>query len=239
MTEYEQGLQGVNIESFSKENPPTPTQVVQTATLYAQVFAGYPWFEVNRCPNCESYYDQGSSAGDSCTKCDGGIIGPAYPLDKTVTDIVEALDKPGASMFLAEFSGQIVGFAWTNLRDTDEYLKRFRSMSPEIGQEVASVLSRDHDLYSLAEIGVAQDMRGRGIGKELFIRQVASGLKYNLIQTAWTRHDTIIAPICLKSGFRQVFGPELVLENGRATLTKKDIIGRSPTDPDRVLFIKT
>jgi GNAT superfamily N-acetyltransferase len=237
MKEKETNKEIVNFEKFSVEYRPTPKTLSDTAKLFGEVFSGYPWFEVNKCTNCETMYGENSKVGEDCTKCHNPLV-KAYPIEEVTQFIASNFKSNGIAMFLALKEDEVVGFAWGNLKRTEDYINKFGKYSDAAKQTIISNFGKSENFFYLAELGVAQNLRGQGLGKNLLIKLINEGLKYKVPISAWTRFETMVTPMCIKLGFKQIFGPEVMLENNKVKLTGKIITGLDPEMSERVLFVK-
>jgi len=223
----ELGDGAIVIRKFSSERP-SNQQLTQTAQTFAEVFAGYPWYEASQCSSCEQYSPQETLIGQTCPHCEKGIMKAAYPLESTVTMLEEQLTQKASVMYLAEQDGRVAGFVWGNLRTAKDLLKKFDG----------KVQVTDDEIFSASEIGILSSLRGKGIGKTLLRYMMLDATLLGKPVSVWTRSDTVLTPICLKYGFTQVFGPEVSLENGVSQLTGNVISAVDEQTPERVFFVK-
>ncbi len=91
-----------------------PDAYPEIVTTYREAFAGDPWYEVSKCPRCESGYSA-SLPGNICGACGDTTGGEAYPS----RELVRRFDQLGAtrptSWYVERDSeGQIIvaGIAW-------------------------------------------------------------------------------------------------------------------------------
>ena len=217
-------------------DPPPPFISIQTAQLFAEVFSGHPWYERMKCSECDSYFKDAHPEGTICADCKQGLITPAYPIDKTTLMINDIFLKPNHRMFLIE-NGGIVGFAWGYTRSAEETVNRFGPHAEEALNQIRSLSNNSSLIFTAAEIGIRENMRGKGYGKLLLTKLLEQARVIQAPVTIWTRSDTILAPICLKMGFTQIFGPELILVQGKSTLTGNKLIGLDKNTPERILFL--
>lgn len=225
-------------EIFTKENRPSKKEVEQVAVLFAKVFAGEPWNEVNKCDECEILSGPDVLTGHTCSDCKRGTLGEAYPFKETVDMINETSEKGGFRMVLLSDNNNIVGFAWGHLRNVEEYYEKFDKYSSESKELLKIFFNGAKQFFSLAEIGLDDDYRGKGFGKILVQTMVNEARAYNSPVAVWTGSDAILTPICLKEGFLQTFGPKVFLNNGKIIMTGQNVSGSDKTTPERVLFVK-
>ena len=58
--------EGISIMKFTQESRPSTILVEETAKVFIQVFAGHPWFEVNKCGNCGHFFGPNNRFGETC-----------------------------------------------------------------------------------------------------------------------------------------------------------------------------
>ena len=141
-------------------------------------------------------------------------------------------------MYLLNSNERVAGFAWGYLEVPEKMCLIFEEKYRQV--LIKQVLSHSifDDTFSIAEMGIMNTAQGRGWGKLLFAQLVHEANTHNAITTVWTRADTSLTPICLKSKFKQLFGPEVILNpEGKTTLTGEIILDQDPTMPERVFFI--
>lgn len=230
----------VAISRYSKETP-DPLVVKDIALVFAEVFAGYPWYEVFKCNGCDSYFDSDVVLGQLCACCGKDYTSIAYPLDETEEMIRQQFSNEWHALYLSHSHNdkkRVEGFAWgskRSLEQTTQYLpENLRSATT---QEIQRFAITNDRFFAISEIGVREEVRGKGLGKILFNFLVEEARLQMACATVWTRSDTVLTPICLKAGFTQVFGPEMQIENGRVANTGKIIVGQHSATPERVMFI--
>lgn len=214
---------------------PTAEQLEQVAKLFGEVFAGPPWCEVTRCSGCMKFSGLGSRMGGRCLRCGTGVLEQAYPPRRMQKVIGGLLNTPGATLYLID-AGGIRGFAWGHPQPVAEVVGGFpkglrRKIIQTIIERTGSSL-----VFSLAEIGIQKEYRGRKWGKLLFLRQIEDARERNLPIIVNTRSDTRVVPMCFRVGMVQIFGPEVVLGEKGVRLTGKNLIGIGNEMPERVLF---
>lgn len=215
---------------------PTAEQLEQAAKLFGEVFAGPPWCEVTKCNGCMKFSGLGSKIGGRCLCCGIGVLEPAYPPRRMQEVIGGLLSTPGATLYLID-AGGIRGFAWGYPQPIAEAIGGFpKGLRRRIVQTVKEITGSSL-VFSLAEIGIQKEYRGRRWGKLLFLRQIEDARERNLPIVVNTRSDTNLAPMCLAIGMGQVFGPEVVLNEKGVRLTGKDLIGIDNEMPERVFFV--
>jgi len=225
---------------FTQESRPSTILVEETAKVFIQVFAGHPWFEVNKCGNCGHFFGRNNRFGETCPRCTTGILESAYTKEERVATISELFEKPNATVYLVENQGHVEGFAWGYPRSLEKSILKFEdSVKPLVANRLKESLSASAktQFYSIAEIGLRETLRGKGLGKTLLSKLLNDAQKLDAVATVWTRKDTLLAPICHKAGFAQIFGPELVIKNGKVVETGTIIAGVDKDTPERVFYV--
>ncbi len=239
MVEKQENTTGISIFYFDKDNRPTAQQIGETTKLYADVFAGHPWYEVNTCADCGKHFGSDSSIETPCSNC-GGVLAPAYPEEQTRKQIEDFFDKPNATMYLAESEGKIKGFAWGFLRETSELVstKFAGENSTQFSLAIREAIPQERMFY-INEVGVNKDLRGRGLGKLLVDNLLTIANQLDVPAALTTRIDTVLTPICLKTGFKQTFGQEVVIgQNGKVVVTGRTLVGLKD-EPERTFFVRS
>lgn len=215
---------------------PTAEQLEQAAKLFGEVFAGPPWYEATKCSGCMKFSGLGSRVGGRCLRCGIGVLKQAYPPRRMQKVIGGLLNTPGATLYLID-AGEIRGFAWGYPQPVTEVVGGFpKGLRRRIIQTIREITGSSL-VFSLAEIGIQKEYRGRKLGKLLFLRQIKDARERNLAIIVNTRSDTHLVPLCLSAGMKQIFGPEVVLSERGVELTGKDLIGIDNKIPERVLFV--
>lgn len=217
---------------------PDPETIQQIALLYSEVFGGHPWYEIYKCNSCESYFGQDTQLGQPCTCCASDYTTQAFPQNEIILMVENLFQNPGMVMHLLD-ADQVHGFAWGNLVNIEQTVSRFSDEQTRlaVAAEIARYTGGHEKFFTIAEIGCREELRGKGLGKLLLNTLLQDANAQNASATVWTRSDTILTPICLKTGFKQVFGPEMQILDGKAVGTGKVIVGNDPTTPERVMFI--
>lgn len=214
----------------ARREPITAETVEQTAKLFSEVFGGSPWNEKGKCTGCGKY--SGESLG-VCASCGTGILTPAYPVPDMVSRIVRQTERARGSLYLLVDS-RVVGFAWGHAERLDNIAGGGKlALRRELSKYTANGW-----VFTAAEVGIDVRYRGLGFGKYLLSRLLNDGSSYGLSTTVWTRSDTALAPICVKFGLTQVYGPRVVLEDGVLHETGEVLIERDSETPQRVMFVR-
>jgi drug/metabolite transporter (DMT)-like permease/GNAT superfamily N-acetyltransferase len=143
----------------------------ETSELFAQVFAGSPWFEIKRCRNCGERYGGGDDLerfhdGDLCRNC-------GQPLDlvdfwgegRALEVYEDALKQPGfIGIGARNDEGRMIGFSWGfAVPHTDTPSVHFSTIS---GLLARSGLDPARTFYA-AETGVAPEYQKHGVGSRM------------------------------------------------------------------------
>lgn len=234
-----ESLGDMSVLKFTEGNFPPTECLIETANLYMEVFAGHPWYEVGRCMACDQISNVKPFVGNQCPHCSSKDIESAYKEKDVVFEMIDYSSKPGAVIYLLESDSNIAGFAWGRPKSVDETVAKFEGEVKTKETEILNNIlgSREH-VFSISEIGVQDKFRGMGMGKVLVDRILTDAQRQNFPATVWTRYDTVLTPICLNRGFTQIYGPEVVINNGKTTLTNNVIIETNKQTPERVFFIK-
>ena len=142
-------------------------QLPTITTLYKDVFAAPPWNEAYRCTCCNQSFGQDTPPNTQC--CDQSVV-EYYPLDQTTEEIRQCLSLTRARIALALNDNDLVGFSW-GWQDTLEATNASKfSLKPEECEKLCSLtgLSADDPFFYLSELGVRQDFRGKGLGRQLY-----------------------------------------------------------------------
>jgi len=229
----------VSVLRFSEKTRPSDIQLSQAAQLYAEVFGGYPWFEVSTCADCGQFFGPESSVVNPCTNC-GGSLSAAYPEERVKEQISDLLERPGAALYLVESGNKIRGFAWGFMREVSELIStKFgdedkKEFAPAIKQALST-----NTVFYINEVGLDDKLRGKGMGKMLMTKLLDEANLLNLPVALSTRVDTVLTPICLRLGFKQIFGQEAILDkNGNVVLTENIIVGKRKKEPGQTFFVR-
>lgn len=140
--------------------------IMGIAKAYQQTFAGYPWFEGYKCPECGEGFPL-THTEKTCTKCSS----PGKPVllidywltDTIISDFNREMTKHGAICIVAKLDEKIIGFTWgynvqSNL-ELDSHLD-----APDLHQRHRG------EYFYLDEVAVVPDYQKKGIGKKLVTR---------------------------------------------------------------------
>ncbi|KKU38120.1 MAG: hypothetical protein UY06_C0004G0031 [Candidatus Amesbacteria bacterium GW2011_GWA2_47_70] len=152
------------------------SNLVPIARLYAQAFAGWPWFEVGLGPGCGEFRSE--QPGQPCP-CGCGTLSPAYPETETADYIIKEITKPLAVALLAVSNSQLAGFAWgfqmTGSQFAQEKYKN-SSSRPQIIQTVGT-----QTYFYISEVGVDPLYQSNGAGTQLSISLAQGNLGLPLL----------------------------------------------------------
>lgn len=201
------------IETLSNQSDLLPV-----ARLYAQVFAGWPWFEVSLGPGCGEF--RPDQPGLLCP-CGCGILTPAYPPTETVAYIVKEITRPLAVALLAILDNRPVGFAWGFQMSGKQFTKDKYKKPASRPQVLRAV--RDQTYFYISEVGVDPLSQGNGLGTQLSVSLAQQNPGRPLLMR--TNQDS----------------PMLTIATGRLAMTPVIASWLSATDPEnvnRVILVK-
>ena len=104
-------------------------KIPEVAEVYAKVFAGWPWFEVSKGPECGKFYGPDFEVGAACP-CGCGALQEAYPKEETVNYIFKELSRPLLNAFIYLFNQKVGGDEKAHqlyLSRKNRYAYRFRA----------------------------------------------------------------------------------------------------------------
>lgn len=146
--------------------------------LYAEVFAGPEWFELEKCSHCGRAYPgpegtrKGSfSQGEACWNDECGkplelLSFYMDPEDRLAERIIaDARSRPGfVGLVAVGESRELRGFSWGyGLPATDSPSVRFS----EVSSRIAEAGIRPEDCFYAAETGILPDAQRAGLGRAL------------------------------------------------------------------------
>lgn len=203
-----------DIETSTYKGKETLSRVILAALakLYAITFGSAPWFEVGRCPKCETFY---SEKGIPCPK-DGIFVEEAYPLEQTIEYIRRDLARPQSVIILSQDpeSEELISFAWGYQTTIKEFLEQKYQQDQEVQHqfmtlfEIGFLLSPDSPILYISEMGTAPQWRGRGLATyaiKLLLEQ-AKDLSLPVITRTIVDSPSIYS-IAIKLGMTQISGP--------------------------------
>lgn len=213
-----------------KIEPLRTDDLVSTAKLYADVFAGEPWKEVNRCDICHTFFGPDTQVGQPCPK-DGSPLGPAYPLDETVEYIKTEIDHEDGTAFILKDdqpSGRIKGFAWGySFESPKEYADK-KYHTSETAQRVLDVLQSagvGGKFFYLSETGIVPDIRGQGLSTMLTGKLIEVAENKELPAVLRTNEASPVVKIAKRFDMKLIMGGESGVMDGE--------------NPERVLFVRS
>ena len=193
-------------------NPIKPEDIPRTSQIYAEVFAGNPWYEISKCNNCGQFGSNSPEEKTSCSHCESGTLSlPAYPKDSTKKYIFEELSKPDAVGLLAIYlnsandNEQLAGFGW-GYRMTDKEFVSEKYSSEEMGETILELLINSSIFYYISEVGVIETLQGQGIGKKLTHRLMDHGQNSQGIILLRTNESSSMRYIAEKFGMIPIVG---------------------------------
>lgn len=139
-------------------------------SLYTDVFAAPPWNEAFACSACGSSFPLGS--GNSM--CCGKNVSEYYPYPETKTSIEECFVNTRSRIALilndAEKNSRLAGFAWGWEESISSLNKRKLELPEQTFEELCAKcgIEREDPLFYFSEFGVRQELRGKGLGKQMY-----------------------------------------------------------------------
>lgn len=143
-------------------------RVPEIARVYAEVFAGPPWFEVSACSRCGNF--SGSSAAEKqLCSCGGSFRNTAYPQKETEQYIRKELARQSAlGLWLAVGFKDLkaLGFGW-GYASSNDALASQKYKTDALQQTVRELLANTGAFFYISEVGVLPTLQGEGWGKAL------------------------------------------------------------------------
>lgn len=196
----------INIDSF-KENSERVGLIAET---YAQVFAGWPWYEVSKGVGCGNFYGPSLPPGSPCP-CGCGTLALAYPQEETSEYINAELSKPDAIGKVATESGVIVGFGW-GYKLSGKYFAE-NKYRDEFFKETLNNLLGESYYYYISEVGVLPQVQGKGVGTKITTSLSLNGAFLNLPLLMRTNIDSPMVKIAQKLGMTAIVSPFLDIKD--------------------------
>lgn len=221
-------------------DPLAEEDIMQTALLYAEVFAGPPWNEYTVCGSCEQFQGQETQVGDNCPHCEG-TLQEAYPLQSQTETIRKEISKENAAAFiLREEDGTIKAFAWGFSYDSAEAFANTKYHEATMQSDIKSLL-QEKDItgpfFYLSEVGIHPDYRNNGLANTLsgLLVQEAKAKDMSLVMR--TNAKSPMVAVAKKFGMSQIMGPEVYTFNNAVGTTDKVIGFQDRENEDRILFL--
>lgn len=228
----------MNIETFNPIKDIRETK--QLAKVYAQVFGADPWLEVTRCPGEKKFFGQETKPGEKCG-C-GSILDEAYPEDDTIQYILDDSQKASALVLVAKDGSQIVGFSWAYVVENARAFTEEKYREQALKRQIEDTLVRSGvwgRLYYFSETGLLPNYRGNGTTNDFYRQRLEVAEELGLPSLVRTRWDSPIVAAAQKFEFRQVMGPEVLVQNREIVKTGPIVNGLLDSEnPERVLFVK-
>ncbi len=186
-----------------------PGDYKETAKVYAEVFAGHPWYEVTRCDTCHDFFGPNTSIGQACPK-DGTPLGAAYPLEETTDYISEELRNPnGVGFALKDESDRIHGFGWGYSIHEPEKYAAHKYHKPETIEQVTGTLRANgitDEFYYVSEVGVVSEERVHGFGRQMTANLLAVADVLQQPTVLRTNEDSPMARIARRLEMKAIMG---------------------------------
>ncbi len=220
-------------------DPRGEEDIIQTAALYAEVFAGPPWNEYTVCGSCEKFQGQETLVGDGCPHCEG-TLQEAYPLQAQTETIRKEISKDNAAAFiLREEDGKIKAFAWGFSYDSAETFANTKYHDATMQSDMQSLL-QDKGItgpfFYLSEVGIHPDYRNNGLANTLSELLVQEAKAKDMSLVMRTNVKSPMVAVAKRFGMSQIMGPEVYTFNNAVGTTGKIIGFQDRENEDRVLF---
>ena len=202
---------------------PDSNRISSVALLYANVFAGWPWFEVSKGPVCQKFYGPDFKPGATCP-CGCGTLKEAYPKEATITYINQELSKPLAYGETILFEDKPVGFGWGYELSGQEFAET-KYRLPESRNMIQELIGKDNIYFYISEVGIIPDMQENGLGTRITTSLVDTGSSRGLPLLMRTNASSPMVKIAQKSGMLAIIGPKLEFVDQE--------------NPERIVFRKT
>ena len=208
-------------------NPGQRPDYSSLAEVYAQVFSGYQWYEVTRCPTKGPVSGQDKELGQLCTCCEDApqVLTVAYPREETATYIEEELSLPGTIGMLGILNGpggmgyrDIIAFSWAICTSPEDLaIRKWRTSEARAKiSEALAPYSQDGQLLFGSEVGVLPGYQSEGIGTRLMQARLSAVEQAGLNLAGRTLAGSPMSKIYTRLGFRQL--DCLDLDNPNRTL---------------------
>ena len=196
------------LSNFDKFSPDLPI----VARSYAEVFSGFPWYEVSRCDSCGTFGSSLPEASSSCLKCGTGVLKlEAYPLDETVDYIKEELSHRtphgilGATVDFGERGMRVEGFGWGYGLSKLELVEA-KYHSGEMQEMVCRLLTEHPVFFYVSEVGGIPDLQRKGLGTDLTTSLVEYATQYHRAIVLRTNEDSGMRKIAERLGMKPMYG---------------------------------
>ncbi|MEI6378795.1 MAG: GNAT family N-acetyltransferase [Candidatus Falkowbacteria bacterium] len=158
------------------------------ARCYQEVFAGYPWNEYKKCPDCGVRWGKEDAPEDGrCSKCDATpVLVDFWAKEDVINDFQKQLQSSSGVLCVAVNSrDEITGFC-SGYETTPEELEKHLQL-PELAKWLRCYFPNGVRFGYQDEIGVLDSYRGQKIATELFKKRMedfkASGLDIAVLRT--------------------------------------------------------
>jgi predicted GNAT family acetyltransferase len=185
------------------------SDLTPVARLYADVFAGPPWGEYTKCPECNTFYGLRTKVGDLCSNKCRTPLTLAYPLDETVKYIAEELSKPKSKGLLIGEGSEVKAFAWGYAFNSAEQFIQEKYHTEETAKRVRqSLCAMDilEELFYVSEVGVHSVYRGNGWSNILTGQLVAVADDNGIPVVMRTNHVSPMVRVGRKNGMEIIMG---------------------------------
>lgn len=175
-------MKNISLIQYSP-NKSSDTITAKLVECYRDVFAGEPWNEWLKCPQCQKYWgvkDQGLLASYKFRHCNTPIV-DFWSREQVISDLYHEITTE-TSCWIAMDSNRVVGFCWGYpITITDLEAKLNISFNDKLGFEISNLVAYQD------EVGVLNAYRGRKIAKAMVTQRlddfITQGLKFGIVRT--------------------------------------------------------
>lgn len=237
MKEFEYKPIGAQIEKFVPEK-----DLTSAAQLYAEVFAGPPWNEHTRCPNCSNFFGLESKPGLSCGNC-GKELTLAYPTNETEQYILDQINRKDALAFVMKKQGDLIGFVWGFLYELPYDFTKEKYRTPRMQNGIKSLLEENKivdTFFYFSECGVKTDQRGNKFSNILSEILLNDARRIKLPVVLRTNCASPMVAVAKRFGMTQIMGPCVNVDTINMKIIKTNEAVNNFTDSEieeRVLFM--
>ena len=197
-------------------------KIPEVAEVYAKVFAGWPWFEVSKGPECGKFYGPDFEVGAACP-CGCGALQEAYPKEETVNYIFKELSRPLLNAFIYLFNQKVGGFGWGYQISGKEFVERKYNYDLAETRKVFFPIFEANDLFFyISEVGVLPSFQGKKIGTQITNKLANTATQSSLPILMRTNENSPMVKIAKNLEMKVILGKEINLLD--------------PENPERVLF---
>jgi hypothetical protein len=237
MKEFISKPAGIKLEKFVIEK-----DLVSTAKLYAEVFAGPPWNEYTKCMGCNDFFGLESKPKFPCNNC-GKELTLAYPTDETEQHIVNEISRKNASIFVMKKQDSLIGFVWGfSYQSSDDFVIE-KYLKPQMQKEIILLLGRNgiaDEFFYFSECGIKTDQRGNKLSNILSEALIKEAQKTGLSIVLRTNYASPMVAVAERFGMTQIMGPRVEIDktNMKILAGNESVINFTDSEiEERVLFM--